>query len=762
MAKIVRVKLLQEFKELFNPDWRNLVYYGGRGSGKSMHVAEVLLIRGSQSKLRILCTREIQKTIKDSVHKLLADLISEHGYTDYEVTDKAIRNKRTGTEFIFSGLKHNVNEIKSMEGVDIAWCEEAQSLSEQSLKVLAPTIRKEGSQLIFTFNRVNELDPVYVRYVMNKPEKTFVAKVNYDVLNKAGLFPESLRLELEEDRKYPELFNHVWLGEPISQSEMSILNRDTVLKAMERSGEDDGAIEVGADIARLGNDRIVFWKRKGLKTIDHKILSKLRTTETCDALEQFVDFDKTILIKVDDTGVGCITEDTAILTPDGWKYPKELHAGDTVYSKDEQGFVTETTIFNINERESDIIEAGGYKFAWAHQLPFKTRNNYEYKLGTWEQATNYKQAIFDTKFNYEVDEQDFYLPQQSITMPNGGEKIINEDNYVDAEEFALLLGWYASEGSLDRSSKCITITQKKTQHFDEIVRVMSYFGKVQIKANGKSGGKDFKVFNTGLMSWIESNCYKGGFGFKYKTVPRFIANNSQRVIKSFLTAFRDGDGYIHSNGRNYYVTSSVNLVDDILELIYKTGKAGGSYKKYDKGTTFQIEGRTATRTEDNYVVFEYSRNGYGIANKPTKTYKGKVHSIILNNDTRMMFTKVDGKCPFWTHNGGVTDEMMKRGYNIMAINFGEAAVDKDKYPNWISEAWFYMQTIMEEADLPMSNELLMELSTRQWFQDTKGKRRVESKGEYKKRGFRSPDLADACIICYYTPIIPKMEWAMPE
>ena len=297
MAKIVRVKLLQEFKELFNPDWRNLVYYGGRGSGKSMHVAEVLLIRGSQSKLRILCTREIQKTIKDSVHKLLADLISEHGYTDYEVTDKA-------TEFIFSGLKHNVNEIKSMEGVDIAWCEEAQSLSEQSLKVLAPTIRKEGSQLIFTFNRVNELDPVYVRYVMNKPSKTFVAKVNYDVLDKAGLFPESLRLELEEDKKYPEVFNHVWLGEPISQSEMSILNRDTVLKAMERSGEDDGAIEVGADIARLGNDRIVFWKRKGLKTIDHKVLSKLRTTETCDALEQFVDFDKTILIKVDDTGVG--------------------------------------------------------------------------------------------------------------------------------------------------------------------------------------------------------------------------------------------------------------------------------------------------------------------------------------------------------------------------------------------------------------------------------------------------------------------------
>ena len=103
--------------------------------------------------------------------------------------------------------------------------------------------------------------------------------------------------------------------------------------------------------------------------------------------------------------------------------------------------------------------------------------------------------------------------------------------------------------------------------------------------------------------------------------------------------------------------------------------------------------------------------------------------------------------------GGVTDEMIKRGYKVVPVNFGGKASDENKYPNWISEAWFHMAEVMSEAELPQSDELLMELSTRLWKQDSKGKRRVESKDDYKKRGFRSPDLADACIICYATPVV---------
>lgn len=401
----VKIQFLSEFKELFNEAWRNIVLYGGRGSGKSRHVALALILRGRQKHLRILCTRELQNTIGDSVHKELSDIINTYGFTDYHVTEKTIRNKITGTEFIFRGLRHNATEIKSLTGIDIAWVEEAQSISEASLKLLVPTIRKPGSQLIYTFNRMNELDPVYVRYVTQERARTYVRKVNYDVLEKAGLFPDELREEMEADKAASlDLYAHVWLGEPIAQSDTAILSRTAVLEAMQRSVSPEGAIEVGVDVARMGDDRTVFKKRQGHREIDTRTYTKLRTTEVCDKLELFVDYDKDVLLKIDDTGVG----------------------------------------------------------------------------------------------------------------------------------------------------------------------------------------------------------------------------------------------------------------------------------------------------------------------------------------------------------GGVTDEMIARGYTVMPINFGAKAKDENKYPNLISEAWFYLASIIDRIALQMDTELLMELTTRQWKMDTKGRRAVEGKADYKKRGFRSPDIADALIMCFYS------------
>ncbi|MFC8008949.1 PBSX family phage terminase large subunit [Streptomyces cinereoruber] len=302
---VAKIKFVTEFRELFNETWRALVYYGGRGSGKSRHVALSLVLRGRDKKLLILCTRELQNTIADSVHKLLSDIINENGFTDYEITDKVIRNTITGTEFIFKGLRHNSTEIKSTEGIDVAWVEEAQSISEASLKVLIPTVRKPGSQLIYTFNRLNELDPVYVKYVKQPRARTYVRKVNYDVLERAGLFPDELREEMEADKATSlDLYAHVWLGEPLSQADAAVMSRTAVLEAMERDIDDEGAVEVGVDVARMGDDRTVFYKRKGLKLKDKRIYTKLRTTEVCDKLELFVEYDKHVLLKVDDTGVG--------------------------------------------------------------------------------------------------------------------------------------------------------------------------------------------------------------------------------------------------------------------------------------------------------------------------------------------------------------------------------------------------------------------------------------------------------------------------
>jgi phage terminase large subunit len=400
-----KIQIPLEYKPLFDRRYRYFAIYGGRGSLKSHTVARRLILAAREKKSRILCTRELQKSIKDSVHKLLSDIINLYEFDDFTITKEGIFNNLTKSEFIFTGIRNNPNEIKSMEGIDFAWCEEAHSLTKDSINILTPTIRKPGSQIIFTYNRMNELDPIHKKFVIDEEPGTCVINVNYDIAIKYGWFPDVLKQEMEADKKDPILFAHKWLGEPIGQAEKSIIARDAVLLAMDRTVGDEGKTIVGADIARMGNDRTVFWKRKGLKTISHEIHSKLRTTEICDALEKFINFSKEVEVKVDDTGVG----------------------------------------------------------------------------------------------------------------------------------------------------------------------------------------------------------------------------------------------------------------------------------------------------------------------------------------------------------GGVTDEMIKRGYEVVAINFGAKAGDIDKYPNLISEAWFYMNDIMPECELPMHSDLLMELSTRQWKQDNKGRRTVESKGEYKKRGFRSPDIADACIICYYEP-----------
>lgn len=301
-----KIKFLEEYQELITPNvekWRYLVYYGGRASGKSQHVALSLLMRGREKKIRILCTREIQKTIKDSVHKLLSDIIEKHDLSDYTITNDSIRNSN-GTEFIFRGLRQNINEIKSTEGIDVCWVEEAQSVSNQSLDVLTPTIRKPGSQIIFTFNRFTELDPVFVKFVMGRPQGCYVAKVNYDALERVDLLPDVIKMEIEADKANPAIYAHKWLGEPLQQDDFAVIPRERIMEAMQRSIVPEGSIEVGVDVARMGDDRIVFWMVHGLKTLKYQTYNKKKIPETCDLLEQFIEYEKGYELKIDDTGVG--------------------------------------------------------------------------------------------------------------------------------------------------------------------------------------------------------------------------------------------------------------------------------------------------------------------------------------------------------------------------------------------------------------------------------------------------------------------------
>ena len=222
----LKIEVPKEFKVLFNldSDLRHIVLYGGRASGKSTSVALSLLVLGMNKKLRILCTREVQNSIADSVHKLLSDLISKYKLNTWEVQKDIIRNKQTGSEIFFKGLHNNSQSIKSIEGIDIVWVEEAQSVSADSINTLVPTIRKTGSRLIWTFNRLTENDPVWELIVKKADNRTFVQKINSDAIE--SLLSKEIIEEREKMRiDNPEMFDHVWLGEPMTAKTGSVFGK---------------------------------------------------------------------------------------------------------------------------------------------------------------------------------------------------------------------------------------------------------------------------------------------------------------------------------------------------------------------------------------------------------------------------------------------------------------------------------------------------------------------------------------------------------
>jgi phage terminase large subunit len=200
----------EKLQFLFSPK-RYKVAHGGRGSGKSYNFAQALVLLATQKPLRILCAREVQKSIKQSVHLLLADQIQRLGLgAFFEILETEIRGIN-GSMFMFAGLaQHTVESIKSIEGVDVCWVEEGQTVSKKSWDILIPTIRKKGSEIWISFNPDLDTDDTYVRFVLNPPEDSFVSEVNF---SDNPYFPEELEKErLHCLRTNPEDYDWIWVG----------------------------------------------------------------------------------------------------------------------------------------------------------------------------------------------------------------------------------------------------------------------------------------------------------------------------------------------------------------------------------------------------------------------------------------------------------------------------------------------------------------------------------------------------------------------
>ena len=211
VEKKLQIEIPEALGYLFEPA-RYKVAYGGRGSGKSWGIARALLVRALSEKTRVLCAREVQKSIRDSVHRLLSDQIDLLGLgSSFAVLQNEIRG-RNGSQFLFSGLANTtVESIKSFEGCNLCWVEEAQTVSDRSWEILIPTIRAAGSEIWVSFNPDQSTDPTYQRFVVNPPPGALVRKINWDA-------NEWFPAELEAERDYlyridPEAAAHVWGGE---------------------------------------------------------------------------------------------------------------------------------------------------------------------------------------------------------------------------------------------------------------------------------------------------------------------------------------------------------------------------------------------------------------------------------------------------------------------------------------------------------------------------------------------------------------------
>lgn len=251
----------QKMQCLFEPK-RTKVFYGGRGAGRSWGCARALLLIGTGRPIRVLCAREFQNSISESVHKLISDQIVALGLEHfYEVQNAKIIGKN-GTTFVFEGIKNNTTKIKSYEGIDYCWVEEAEKVSKNSWGILIPTIRKPSSEIWMTFNPALESDYTYQRFVLNADVDTsFVVKMTW---RDNPWFPAVLKTELEIDKKndYDHYLN-IWDGACLQMLEGAVYAKQ--LRAVTAEGrvctvpyDRESPVDVFWDIGRADNTALWF------------------------------------------------------------------------------------------------------------------------------------------------------------------------------------------------------------------------------------------------------------------------------------------------------------------------------------------------------------------------------------------------------------------------------------------------------------------------------------------------------------------------
>jgi phage terminase large subunit len=241
----IQAQFPEKLEALFKPK-RNKILWGGRGAGRSWGIARALLLMGTEKPIRVLCARELQNSIAESVHKLLSDQIEALGLGHfYHIQVQGISGVN-GTSFSFAGIKNNANKIKSYEGIDYCWVEEGNKVTRASWSVLLPTIRKPGSEIWVSFNPELITDYTYTRFVLDpelrevapgvkESENSITIKMTY--ADNPWFAGTALVAEMEGDRvrDYDHYLN-IWEGHPVAQLEGAIYAKEL------RKAQEEGRI----------------------------------------------------------------------------------------------------------------------------------------------------------------------------------------------------------------------------------------------------------------------------------------------------------------------------------------------------------------------------------------------------------------------------------------------------------------------------------------------------------------------------------------
>ena len=276
-------------KEFWATQARYKILHGGRASSKSWDAAIQGIKLSRMLKLKFLCTRQFQSSIKESVYTLLKDTIYRLGLQDeFIILHNTIKHKYTDSEFIFIGLARNVMEVKSLEGVNICWIEEAALINKEQWDILLPTVRAEGSEFWIIFNARHRSDFVWQRFVEHPHKDSIVRQINYD---ENPYLSETMLKTIEEAKEEDyEEYKHIYLGVPLEGDEKALFSYDEIEKAMDNSLERvqnidiTGTFSYALDVARYGADSSVLTKRRGYRIYFMQSYKAYSTMETANAV----------------------------------------------------------------------------------------------------------------------------------------------------------------------------------------------------------------------------------------------------------------------------------------------------------------------------------------------------------------------------------------------------------------------------------------------------------------------------------------------